>query len=716
MGNKKYSDDKSKAKRKQENIYGTFFGDIEGLNLENIENKEQYEYPSKLNFVKARHSEQIKEKNFKIEDLNLKEESEDEIMEEYLKDYSRDIEKKLKKKNEKEEKNLEKTLNKKYGKGFQMLKKAGFKVGSGLGKDEQGMTDPIKIIKRKKQLGISEEDKKHEQEESEMNKVYETKDDYFLGMKKTIKEKQKEEKKGEIDKFEQFIEKWSKIKHSLQNENLSSHIDLENYINGFERKTENESEIKVIHFSDYNHSLGHNEEESLNNLEFERNKNLSISHLTVSDDPEEVKSSLIQLIKLTKNKCINHLKSLNKVECSSLYLQLDAEKIEEEIINIEMKRNKKSQLIKDIETITNYEQEMTKFNLNTYISKFYQLSENYKKDFYEEVKSMMFYCLIKTLNRMKLLYSFEDYLKSHKVILEILAHIKNLISYNFDTKLEDEFAFSDHIFSKNYFPSEEDNKISFSDKIFANFLNEIVINDLVNFIINQWNVKEYEKLLEIFQIYSEIIPPFMKEYIFTSALVPRLNDYVKNNFDKNTHLWILPWLEVMKVSMLDSVLNTVYSVIEKIILKCDIASPDTIDMLKPWRKVFLEDHINLSSLIEKFIHPKLNYMMSKFIITPDNQDISCIKVLFRWKESLLVEVDQVSTLLKVYFFPKWLEAIDLWLKRNPNLSEDVFNEIQIWYQGWKGLFHKQQLIDVDEVQIHFKQGLMLIINYANSNY
>src|SRR5690606_7771658 len=110
--------------------------------------------------------------------------------------------------------------SKKYGKGFAMLKKIGFKVGSGLGANEQGITDPINIVKRKKKIGISHKDKKEnlltndskEYIDSEDSAgIYQKKDDYFLGKKKQIQEKQKEEGKKEIDEFEQFINKWTKI-------------------------------------------------------------------------------------------------------------------------------------------------------------------------------------------------------------------------------------------------------------------------------------------------------------------------------------------------------------------------------------------------------------------------------------------------------------------------------------------------------------------------
>ena len=48
---------------------------------------------------------------------------------------------------------LEKNLSEKYGKGFKLLKMSGYKIGSGLGKLEQGITDPIEIQMKKGKSG-----------------------------------------------------------------------------------------------------------------------------------------------------------------------------------------------------------------------------------------------------------------------------------------------------------------------------------------------------------------------------------------------------------------------------------------------------------------------------------------------------------------------------------------------------------------------------------
>ena len=71
--------------------------------------------------------------------------------------------KEIKKERIKEEKSkMEENLESKYGKGYKILKMAGYKLGKGLGKEEQGITDPILVKKRKERAGINNEEENEE--------------------------------------------------------------------------------------------------------------------------------------------------------------------------------------------------------------------------------------------------------------------------------------------------------------------------------------------------------------------------------------------------------------------------------------------------------------------------------------------------------------------------------------------------------------------------
>merc|ERR1719473_1214217 len=75
----------------------------------------------------------------------------------------------------------EQEMESKYGKGFAMLKKMGFK-GGGLGKNEDGIANPIQVKVRKKNQAIQNKGEKVAQD------LYGTGEDDTLSDKRSIEE------------------------------------------------------------------------------------------------------------------------------------------------------------------------------------------------------------------------------------------------------------------------------------------------------------------------------------------------------------------------------------------------------------------------------------------------------------------------------------------------------------------------------------------------
>ena len=107
-----------------------------------------------------------------------------------------------------QEKKLEENLESKYGKGYKILKMAGYKLGKGLGKEEQGITDPILVKKRKERAGINNE--KENEEEFDIGKD----NNFILGKKRKIEENNYEETNEEFKNFDLLLEEYNKEKNN----------------------------------------------------------------------------------------------------------------------------------------------------------------------------------------------------------------------------------------------------------------------------------------------------------------------------------------------------------------------------------------------------------------------------------------------------------------------------------------------------------------------
>ncbi len=44
----------------------------------------------------------------------------------------------------------------------------------------------------------------------------------------------------------------------------------------------------------------------------------------------------------------------------------------------------------------------------------------------------------------------------------------------------------------------------------------------------------------------------------------------------------------------------------------------------------------------------------------------------------LIQVHTMAALLDRFFFPKWLQALSVWLNMNPD-----FDQVSTWFSGWK---------------------------------
>ena len=118
-----------------------------------------------------------------------------------------------------QEKKMEENLESKYGKGYKILKMAGYQLGKGLGKEEQGITDPILVKKRKERAGINNEEE-NDEDIIDMGKANGKANNFILGKKRLNEEKNYEETNEEFKNFDLILEEYNKDKNGEKIWNL----------------------------------------------------------------------------------------------------------------------------------------------------------------------------------------------------------------------------------------------------------------------------------------------------------------------------------------------------------------------------------------------------------------------------------------------------------------------------------------------------------------
>jgi tuftelin-interacting protein 11 len=101
------------------------------------------------------------------------------------------------------------------------------------------------------------------------------------------------------------------------------------------------------------------------------------------------------------------------------------------------------------------------------------------------------------------------------------------------------------------------------------------------------------------------------------------------------------------------------------------------------------------------IMPKLDIVLNEeLVINPNRQAIEPFQWVMSWFE--LMPIDNFISLLERSFFPKWLQALHLWLNSTPD-----YNEVSKWYLGWKSLFN-EKIVQHPSIKSKLSQGLMMM--------
>ena len=225
----------------------------------------------------------------------------------YNKEIKNDI---IKEEKSLKEKRMEENLESKYGKGYKILKMAGYQLGKGLGKEEQGITDPILVKKRKERAGINNEEENEE--------VFEIgkENNFILGKKRMKEKKDYEETNEEFKNFDLILEEYKKDKNSEKIWNL----------------LDEDRRIKKKYYGKGGRSFGFSNFRKKFKDEFPELKGKEVIIKNMENmEKEELKENIAKMLWITKDKIIDKLRQYyenenNKFIYEKIHKDTDSEK------------------------------------------------------------------------------------------------------------------------------------------------------------------------------------------------------------------------------------------------------------------------------------------------------------------------------------------------------------------------------------------------------
>uniref|UniRef100_A0A8D0E6M9 Tuftelin-interacting protein 11 n=1 Tax=Salvator merianae TaxID=96440 RepID=A0A8D0E6M9_SALMN len=207
----------------------------------------------------------------------------------------------------------------------------------------------------------------------------------------------------------------------------------------------------------------------------------------------------------------------------------------------------------------------------------------------------------------------------------------------------------------------------------------------VRSVVLQWQPRNCIPMVDFLDSWGHIIPVWILDNILDQLIFPKLQKEVESwNPLTDTvpiHSWIHPWLPLMQ-ARLEPLYSPIRSKLSNALQKWHPSDSSAKLILQPWKEVFTPG--SWEAFMVKNIVPKLGLCLNELLINPHQQHMDAFFWVMDWEG--MISVSSLVGILEKHFFPKWLQVLCSWLSNNPN-----YEEITKWYLGWKSMFSDQVL-------------------------
>ncbi|MGH0140691.1 UNVERIFIED_CONTAM: hypothetical protein FKN15_044715 [Acipenser sinensis] len=173
--------------------------------------------------------------------------------------------------------------------------------------------------------------------------------------------------------------------------------------------------------------------------------------------------------------------------------------------------------------------------------------------------------------------------------------------------------------------------------------------------VTLWQPRNCGPMVDFLESWAPILPIWILENILEQLIFPKLQREVESwNPLTDTvpiHSWIHPWLPLMQ-AQLEPLYPPIRSKLASALQKWHPSDSSAKLILQPWRDVFTPG--SWEAFMVKNIVPKLGLCLSEFVVNPHQQHMDPFQWVLDW-EGMLSPSSLVGMLDK-HFFPKWLQV------------------------------------------------------------
>ncbi|GMT13901.1 hypothetical protein PFISCL1PPCAC_5198 [Pristionchus fissidentatus] len=198
----------------------------------------------------------------------------------------------------------------------------------------------------------------------------------------------------------------------------------------------------------------------------------------------------------------------------------------------------------------------------------------------------------------------------------------------------------------------------------------------------RWDPREdMESMMHLVETWLPVMPPWMRDKFIEQLLVPRITTRVEEwdplTDAKPIHQWLVPWKEVVGDRLLPC-FPPIRQKLAKALRLWTSTDNSALLILTPWRDVWTP--ATMSAFVQQNIVPKLREGLIQMNLDPSRNPLykeflACVQ----WMQPEgLASPDVIANLLVETFFPRWYETLCFWLD-SPSV---VMTEVKSWLAEW----------------------------------